>query len=59
LEVLPAALDGCLEALIPLSVVFGAIALFKTMEYTKVRMLQRTVAAAAATKQHELYGIPR
>uniref|UniRef100_A0A383V6N0 L-lactate permease n=1 Tax=Tetradesmus obliquus TaxID=3088 RepID=A0A383V6N0_TETOB len=35
LEVLPAALDGCLEALIPLSVVFGAIALFKTMEYTK------------------------
>jgi L-lactate permease len=32
LDVLPAALDGCLEAAIPLSVVFGAITLFRTME---------------------------
>ena len=36
-EVMSSAVGGCLEALVPLSVVFGAISLFQTMQHTKVR----------------------
>lgn len=35
LTVVPALVAGCLEASIPLSVVFGAILLFQSMQYTK------------------------
>lgn len=34
-EVMSSAVGGCLEALVPLSVVFGAISLFQTMQHTK------------------------
>lgn len=36
-EVMSSAIGGCLEALVPLSVVFGAISLFQSMQHTKVR----------------------